>query len=412
MQTPTMCADALEDPQVQQLFDEKFDLVMLSSFFSDCFLVFVHQLKVPFVFVNPAGLLPHMEDILGNPHYPSYQPALLFHHSHPMPFGVRIANTLLTVFSPLVHKLAMTSMEWESKSRNLFPDDLPPLQTIQRKPNLIFLNSITTMEVPRAYVPNIIHAGGVHLRPAKPLPKDLEDWVQASGENGFIFFSLGSAVIPSDMPEKMRQTLVNVFGRLKQRVLWKWNEEDMVDLPPNVRLGKWLPQQDILGHPKLRAFFSHGGLHSIQEALFHGAPVLGMPLFGDQMRNIIAAVKQGWAVSVEWKELTEEDLLAALKTVLEDPRLKENSKHLSALAQDQPMSPSDVVGYWTEYVIRHEGATHLLSPAADMNWFFKYNWDVWITILTVVCFIMYMNWVTLRWCFRRCFHGSAKKKAE
>ena len=42
--------------------------------------------------------------------------------------------------------------------------------------------------------------------------------------------------------------MIKVFGSLKQRVLWKWDQESMPDLPSNVKLSKWLPQQDILGN--------------------------------------------------------------------------------------------------------------------------------------------------------------------
>ena len=48
------------------------------------------------------------------------------------------------------------------------------------------------------------------------------------------------------MPEETRKIFVNVFSRLKQRVLWKWPKE-MPDRPPNVMLSKWIPQQDVLG---------------------------------------------------------------------------------------------------------------------------------------------------------------------
>ena len=48
------------------------------------------------------------------------------------------------------------------------------------------------------------------------------------------------------MPEESRKVFVNVFSRLKQRVLWKWPTE-MPDLPSNVKLSKWIPQQDVLG---------------------------------------------------------------------------------------------------------------------------------------------------------------------
>lgn len=122
----------------------------------------------------------------------------------------------------------------------------------------------------------------MHTRPAKPLPKDLAEFLDGSGEEGFVFFSLGSIVKPQEMPESTRKTLVNVFSKLKQRVLWKWNGNDMPDLPKNVKLAKWLPQQDILGHPKIRVFMSHGGLLSTQESVYHGVPVLGLPVFGNK----------------------------------------------------------------------------------------------------------------------------------
>jgi glucuronosyltransferase len=54
------------------------------------------------------------------------------------------------------------------------------------------------------------------------------------------------------MPDAYRRVFLSVFGRLKQRVIWKWETEEMEDLPPNVKLSKWLPQQDVLGHPNIR----------------------------------------------------------------------------------------------------------------------------------------------------------------
>jgi UDP:flavonoid glycosyltransferase YjiC (YdhE family) len=76
------------------------------------------------------------------------------------------------------------------------------------------------------------------------------------------------------MPEPQRKLLLDVFGRLKQKVLWKWETESMLDKPANVKLSKWLPQQDILGHPKLRLFVSHGGQSSCQESLCHQKPMV------------------------------------------------------------------------------------------------------------------------------------------
>ena len=42
---PQICNDALADPKTQNLLKEKYDLIMVGMFFSDCLLSIVHQMK-------------------------------------------------------------------------------------------------------------------------------------------------------------------------------------------------------------------------------------------------------------------------------------------------------------------------------------------------------------------------------
>ena len=61
----------------------------------------------------------------------------------------------------------------------------------------------------------------------------------------------------------------------------KW--DDVTDgLPENVLIKTSLPQNDMLAHPNLKVFVTHGGLLSTQEALFHKVPLVGMPISNDQ----------------------------------------------------------------------------------------------------------------------------------
>ena len=56
---------------------------------------------------------------------------------------------------------------------------------------------------------------------------------------------------------------------------WLFTDK-MEGKPDNVMLHKWLPQQDVLGHPNVRMFVSHGGQSSFQETLCHQKPAVSL----------------------------------------------------------------------------------------------------------------------------------------
>jgi ceramide galactosyltransferase len=106
---------------------------------------------------------------------------------------------------------------------------------------------------------------------------------------------MGSSVKENNMPDGLRQLFMNTFARLPYRVLWKHDSTSKLeDLPSNVKVSRWFPQQDILGHEKLRAFVSHGGLLSMCEAVYHGAPAIVMPVFCDHDSNSAKAEVDGY----------------------------------------------------------------------------------------------------------------------
>ena len=225
---------------------------------------------------------------------------------------------------------------------------------------------------------------------SKPLPKELDEFLTDSGEHGFIYFSMGSILKASQMPESYRQIFIRVFGRLKQRVLWKWDNDSMEDLPPNVKLGKWLPQQDILGHPNCKAFFMHGGLGGTTEAVYHGVPLIGMPMLGDQATNVRKSEAAGLAVAVDFMTLTEEALSEAIENVLTNASYAENAKRMSKVFRDQLDNPLERAVFWTEYVIRHGGAAHLRSAARDLGFLAYHSIDVMATLATGLLMALYV----------------------
>ena len=76
------------------------------------------------------------------------------------------------------------------------------------------------------------------------------------------------------MSKEKREMFLNTFKGQKEKILWKWETESMEDQPDNVMLSKWLPQQEVLAHPNVKLFITHGGQSSFQESLCHGKPVV------------------------------------------------------------------------------------------------------------------------------------------
>ena len=150
----------------------------------------------------------------------------------------------------------------------------------------------------------------------------MEKFVQGSGDAGFIIVSFGSILKGADIPEHVGRMFLSAFARLPQRVIWKWEDSTkLLTIPPNVKLLKWLPQQDLLGHPKIRLFITHGGLFSNQEAVYHGVPFIALPVFADQPLNAQKAQDDGYAIRLHWDTLTEEILYDAIQRILNEPRL-------------------------------------------------------------------------------------------
>lgn len=75
-------------------------------------------------------------------------------------------------------------------------------------------------------------------------------------------------------------------------------------------------------HPNTRAFITHGGLMGSLEALYHGVPMIGMPLFADQPRNVNVFVAKNMTLKLSLDDLTEEKMDCALKGILYDPKYR------------------------------------------------------------------------------------------
>ena len=87
-----------------------------------------------------------------------------------------------------------------------------------------------------------------------------------------------------------------------------------------VKVMSWLPQNDILGHPKTRLFIGHAGINGILETTYHGVPMICSPFFGDQFDNARMVKRAGFGEVVDLAVTSSEELVNLIRKVLSEPR--------------------------------------------------------------------------------------------
>ncbi|XP_005395395.1 PREDICTED: UDP-glucuronosyltransferase 1-2 isoform X1 [Chinchilla lanigera] len=399
------CVELLRNNSlISQLNSSSFDVVLNDPVFP-CGAVLAKYLSIPAVFFLrgiPCGL---DFESTGCPNPSSYVPQLLTTYSDHMTFLQRVKNMLYPLGLKFFCHIVLSP--YESIASELFQGEVSLVDVLSHASVWLFRGDFV-LEYPRPVMPNMVFIGGINCVSRKPLSQEFEAYVNASGEHGIVVFSLGSMV--SEIPEKKAMAIAEGLGKIPQTVLWRYTGTPPSNLAKNTILVKWLPQNDLLGHPKTRAFITHAGSHGIYEGICNGVPMVMMPLFGDQMDNAKRMETRGAGVNLNVLEMTADDLEDALKKVIYDKSYKENIMRLSSLHKDRPIEPLDLAVFWVEFVMRHKGAPHLRPAAHDLTWYQYHSLDVIGFLLAIVLFVAFVAFKCCAYGFRKCFGKKGRGK--
>ncbi|KAL5291880.1 hypothetical protein ACFFRR_010948 [Megaselia abdita] len=401
------------------LSENSFDLVIIGYFFNDFQLVIPAQLRVPVIVSWLAAPTNVVNSFVGNANDQSYVPSVfLAEDANVMGFRRRIGNFLITTAFYVVEKILNYKFGnyYNEYVQEFNLKDMPSFDDMRKNVSLVFCNSHFSEGPIRPNVPAIVEIGGIQIKDKPdPLEPKLKEFLDNSSKHGAILFSMGSNVKVSTLDPKIIKTLYNVFSKLKQNVLWKWEDPNPASFPgnsKNILFSKWIPQDDVLAHKNMKLFVTHGGKGSVVESQYHGIPMIGLPVFGDQPGNIDKIVKVGYGLKLDYKTMTEQELSTAVNEVLNNPSYAANVKKFADTYKDRPLSARESVVFWTEYVIRHHGAPHLQSPLVHMNVIQQYSIDVLAVIFGALYIVYRISKLCICFVWRKVFGKKCKSKAK
>lgn len=153
----------------QLIADDQFDLVVISAVYGSVSFPLAWHFKAPMIIQSPNILFTGMASIMGADEDYSYVPFFMSSFSDQMNLFERTVNTIVSVLCKFFIVDRQNSLVWPVVHENVFPD-CPPLDEIAQNTSLILLNTHPTLNYPRALPPQVVEAGGLHCRPAQPLP--------------------------------------------------------------------------------------------------------------------------------------------------------------------------------------------------------------------------------------------------
>ncbi|KAG7207215.1 hypothetical protein KM043_008893 [Ampulex compressa] len=369
----------------------RYDLVVTEYFGASCYLGFGHLLRAPVVVLSSSMDGPYLQEVMGNPLSSAFVPSAFLENPVLSSFWDRLRNAIQNCVQS--HQYFFYVARQTEIMRKYLGQDVPDIAEVERSVSLALINTHHSFHGIRPTTPALVEVGGIHVEmdEAKLTP-ELAQWLDEA-KDGVVYFSLGSMLNIATLPERTIRSLYASFAKIAPvRVLMKIANSSQLPagLPENVVTKPWIPQLPVLRHNKTRAFATHGGLMSSLEALHSGVPVIGLPIFADQFRNVNLFVLKNMGVKVNIETLDEKIMDAALNAVLNDPEYRKAAKRASTMFRDRPMSAMATAIYSIEYVVRN-GPDALKSPAVDMPWWQKDLLDVYaflVLCLLAACLLL------------------------
>lgn len=279
--------------------------------------------------------------------------------------------------------------------RASFDPNLPHVEDLDQRSALMFINIHPAIDFPESLPPNTIAVGGIQIAKPQPLPVEQEKFL-SSGKKGSVFFSLGSMIQSDDLGPDKIQLFLDVFSQFPDyNFLWKLRKESLPTVvPKNVLTTPWASQNDILAHPNLKLFITHGGLLSTHEATWHGVAILGIPFHADQFRNLFKIKQLGVGEVIEFNKITSREIFrTAVERVLNNRKYRINAKIVSANFKDQPELPLNRAVWWTEWLLRNPKPKHLRPPTLELGFLSANCYDI-VIVFTLI--LVGAVWVLIR----------------
>uniref|UniRef100_A0A1I7T4K0 UDP-glucuronosyltransferase n=1 Tax=Caenorhabditis tropicalis TaxID=1561998 RepID=A0A1I7T4K0_9PELO len=390
-----MCGDLMEKrEELEPLRAYNFD-VAFSEQIDLCGVGVIRYLGIQnHLWISTTPIMDAVSYNLGIPSPTSYVPTIEENdNGDKMDFWQRTFNLYMHFGSIAVHRYGT---DGTTEVFRKYDPNFPNVRDIAANSSLCFVNSDEILDLPRPTITKTIYVGGLGVpKVSKPLDEKFSK-IMSKGKKGVVAISLGSIVPFGELPLPSKQGVLKAISELTDyHFLIKIakddkNTKEMVNDINNIDLVEWLPQVDLLAHPRLKLFVMHGGINGLVETALQAVPTVIVPVFADQFRNGRMVEKRGIGKVLLKLEIGYDSFKNAVLTVLNTPSYKENAIRIAKMMRDKPFTPEERLTKWTSFAIEHGVLEELHVEGSRLNTIVYYNLDVFAFLIFVFIAVLHV----------------------
>jgi glucuronosyltransferase len=162
------CRNALNSPAIENVLNQKFDLIFVELFNTDCMLGIAHKLKAPVIGLSSINIMTWHYPRIGLPYEPGLCPVSFNGESDEMTFFGRLSNWFSFVFMNVIYRLVIERND-DYLLHERFDGKIPSVNELRSNVSMIFVNQHYSLSGAKHLGPNVIELGGIHIGEAKKL---------------------------------------------------------------------------------------------------------------------------------------------------------------------------------------------------------------------------------------------------
>lgn len=157
---------------------------------------------------------------------------------------------------------------------------------------------------------------------------DLASVMEKSADKPIIYASLGT-IFNTFLP--FYRAVVGAFGGKGVTVILSvghnFKRDKLGEIPDNIHIYESVDQLSVLRRASL--FLTHGGMNSVNEALYYSVPLVAVPMADDQPAVAARLAQLGLGVNLDKKSISAQSLYEAATKVMDDKETAERVKTMS-----------------------------------------------------------------------------------